>query len=166
MAASEITAAAEGFVRISGLGKVFRREEGSVQVLRNVSITVPNRQFISILGASGCGKTTLLMMLAGLESITSGTIEIARQPVTKPRRDVGIIFQDPTLLPWKTALENVLFPIEIFGLPLAEYRPRVRPCWSWSRSARPCTCARASCPEACASASRSAERLFTRPRFC
>ncbi|HEY4858697.1 MAG TPA: ABC transporter ATP-binding protein [Xanthobacteraceae bacterium] len=126
MAASEITAAAEGFVRISGLGKVFRREEGSVQVLRNVSITVPNRQFISILGASGCGKTTLLMMLAGLESITSGTIEIARQSVTKPRRDVGIIFQDPTLLPWKTALENVLFPIEIFGLPLAEYRPRAQ----------------------------------------
>ena len=126
MTGSEITAAAEGFVRISGLGKVFRREEGSVQVLRNVSITVPNRQFISILGASGCGKTTLLLMLAGLESITSGTIEIARQPVTKPRRDVGIIFQDPTLLPWKTALENVLFPIEIFGLPLAEYRPRAQ----------------------------------------
>ena len=126
MTGSEITAAAEGFVRISGLGKVFRREEGSVQVLRNVSITVPNRQFISILGASGCGKTTLLLMLAGLESITSGTIEIARQPVTKPRRDVGIIFQDPTLLPWKTALENVLFPIEIFGLPLAEYRPMSR----------------------------------------
>ena len=123
MTGSEITAAAEGFVRISGLGKVFRREEGSVQVLRNVSITVPNRQFISILGASGCGKTTLLLMLAGLESIT---IEIARQPVTKPRRDVGIIFQDPTLLPWKTALENVLFPIEIFGLPLAEYRPRAQ----------------------------------------
>src|ERR1700693_2736069 len=113
MTGSEITAAAEGFVRISGLGKVFRREEGSVQVLRNVSIAVPNRQFISILGASGCGKTTLLLMLAGLESITSGTIEIARQPVTKPRRDVGIIFQDPTLLPWKTALENVLFPIEM-----------------------------------------------------
>ena len=65
-------------------------------------------------------------MLAGLESITSGTIEIARRPVTKPRRDVGIIFQDPTLLPWKTALENVLFPIEIFGLPLAEYRPRAQ----------------------------------------
>src|SRR4249920_1285164 len=126
MTGSEITAAAEGFVRISGLGKVFRREEGSVQVLRNVRITVPTRQFISILGASGCGKTTLLLMLAGLESITSGTIEIARQPVTKPRRDVGIIFQDPTLLPWKTALENVLFPIEIFGLPLAEYRPRAQ----------------------------------------
>src|SRR2546429_4911821 len=81
MKGSEITAAAEGFVRISGLGKVFRREQGSVQVLRNVSLTVPNRQFISILGASGCGKTTLLLMLAGLESITSGTIEIARQPV-------------------------------------------------------------------------------------
>ena len=71
-------------------------------------------------------RRTLLMMLAGLEPISSGTIEIAGQPVTEPRRDVGIIFQDPTLLPWKTAMENVLFPIEIFGLPLREYRPRAQ----------------------------------------
>ncbi len=118
--------AAEGFVRISHIGKIFGRETDSVEVLRNVSINVPSRQFISILGASGCGKTTLLMMIAGLESISSGNVEIAGQQVKRPRRDVGIIFQDPTLLPWKTALENVLFPIEIFGLSLAEYRPRAQ----------------------------------------
>jgi NitT/TauT family transport system ATP-binding protein len=118
--------AAEGFVRISSVGKVFRREGPSLEVLRNVSIAVASRQFISILGASGCGKTTLLMMLAGLEPISSGSIEIAGQMVKRPRRDVGIIFQDPTLLPWKTALENVLFPIEIFGLSMSEYRPRAQ----------------------------------------
>lgn len=118
--------AAEGFVRISHIGKIFGRETDSVEVLRNVSINVPSRQFISILGASGCGKTTLLMMIAGLKSISSGNVEIAGQQVKRPRRDVGIIFQDPTLLPWKTALENVLFPIEIFGLSLAEYRPRAQ----------------------------------------
>jgi NitT/TauT family transport system ATP-binding protein len=116
--------AAEGFVRICNVGKMFRRDAGQLEVLRNVSIAVASRQFISILGASGCGKTTLLMMLAGLEPISNGSIEIAGQMVKRPRRDVGIIFQDPTLLPWKTALENVLFPIEIFGLSLREYRPR------------------------------------------
>jgi NitT/TauT family transport system ATP-binding protein len=126
MTAPKVVPAAEGFARISNLGKIFRREADSVEVLRNVSITVPSRQFISILGASGCGKTTLLMMLAGLETISSGVIEIGGHPVRNPRRDVGIIFQDPTLLPWKTALENVLFPIEIFGLSMAEYRPRAK----------------------------------------
>jgi NitT/TauT family transport system ATP-binding protein len=85
---------------------------------------VTARQFISILGPSGCGKSTLLMMLAGLEPISSGAIEIAGDAVRTPRRDVGIIFQDPTLLPWKTALDNVLFPIEIFGLPVHRYQGR------------------------------------------
>ncbi len=126
MAAANMAPAEESFVRILHVGKVFRREAHAIEVMRNVSINVPGRQFISILGASGCGKTTLLMMIAGLEAISSGNIEIAGQPVRKPRRDVGIIFQDPTLLPWKTALENVLFPIEIFGLSLAEYRPRAQ----------------------------------------
>jgi NitT/TauT family transport system ATP-binding protein len=124
MMASNIAPVGEGFVRISNVGKIFRREADSIEVLRKVSINVPSRQFISILGASGCGKTTLLMMTAGLEAISSGSIEIAKQRMRRPRRDVGIIFQDPTLLPWKTALQNVLFPIEIFGLSLAEYRPR------------------------------------------
>jgi NitT/TauT family transport system ATP-binding protein len=112
------------FVRIAKIAKTFRGAGGSFEALRDVSIDVASRQFISILGASGCGKTTLLMMLAGLESISAGTIEIAGQAVQRPRRDVGIIFQDPTLLPWKTAMENILFPIEIFGLSKNEYRPR------------------------------------------
>jgi NitT/TauT family transport system ATP-binding protein len=120
----EPTASSDGFVRISGVGKTYGRGGGSVEVLRNVSIQVPSRQFISILGASGCGKSTLLMMLAGLEPIGSGSIEIGGQAVSAPRRDVGVVFQDPTLLLWKSALENVLFPIEIFGLSMNEYRRR------------------------------------------
>jgi NitT/TauT family transport system ATP-binding protein len=117
-------ASAEAFVRIAGVGKMFGGAGVSIEVLRDIDINVASRQFTSILGASGCGKTTLLMMLAGLEPISAGTIDIDGHAVRRPRRDVGIIFQDPTLLPWKTALENVLFPIEIFGLSLDEYRPR------------------------------------------
>jgi NitT/TauT family transport system ATP-binding protein len=115
---------AKTIVRLNKVGKSYRSEGLTSEVLRNVSIEVPERQFISILGPSGCGKSTMLMMLAGLEPVTTGTIEIAGQSVRAPRRDVGIIFQDPTLLPWKSALENVLFPIEIFGLACEHYRAR------------------------------------------
>jgi NitT/TauT family transport system ATP-binding protein len=124
MLASTQKTSVDAFVRLAKVGKSFLSEGGTLEVLRNVNIDVANRQFISILGPSGCGKSTLLMMLAGLEPISSGSIEIAGQPVRTPRRDVGIIFQDPTLLPWKTALENVLFPIEIYGLPFDKYRAR------------------------------------------
>lgn len=121
---AELAGVLGDFVRIEGVGKTYAAEEGDLEALRNVSFNVSSRQFISILGASGCGKSTLLMMAAGLESISSGEIAIGGQVVRSPRRDVGIIFQDPTLLPWKSALENVLFPIEIFGLSYSEYRPR------------------------------------------
>ena len=118
------TCTTNGMVRFSGVCKTYRGEGRSLEVLRNLSIEVPDRQFISIVGPSGCGKSTLLMMLAGLEPLSRGSIEIAGNTVKSPRRDVGIIFQDPTLLPWKSAIENVIFPIEIFGLPLEKYRLR------------------------------------------
>jgi NitT/TauT family transport system ATP-binding protein len=74
---------------------------------------VNSGDFVSIIGPSGCGKSTLLMMIAGLEKPTEGTISIAGQLVSGPSTTTGIMFQDSTLLPWKTALENVLFPIQI-----------------------------------------------------
>ncbi|WP_340138258.1 ATP-binding cassette domain-containing protein, partial [Stenotrophomonas maltophilia] len=74
-----------------------------------------------MLGPSGCGKSTLLMMIAGLEKPTAGTISLLGSPVVNPRRDIGIIFQDATLLPWKSTLENVLFPIQILKLPMEKY---------------------------------------------
>src|SRR5947209_12897911 len=114
----------DAFVRLKNVGKSFRSEGAMLEVLRNISIEVADRQFISIIGPSGCGKSTLLMMLAGLEPVSSGSIEIGGQAMRAPRRDVGVIFQDPTLLPWKSALENVLFPIEIFGLSFAKYQAR------------------------------------------
>jgi len=124
MLAPPAQSSGEAFVRLLKVGKSFQSEGGLLEVLRNIDIDVADRQFISILGPSGCGKSTLLMMLAGLEPLSSGSIEIAGQAVHAPRRDVGVIFQDPTLLPWKTALENVLFPLEIYRLPIGQYRAR------------------------------------------
>jgi NitT/TauT family transport system ATP-binding protein len=111
-------------MRIDGVRKIYAGRGERLEALREISFDVRRHEFISILGASGCGKSTLLMMIAGLEPISGGGIVIDGQPVSRPRRDVGVIFQDATLLPWKTALENVLLPIEVFGHPVRHFRAR------------------------------------------
>jgi NitT/TauT family transport system ATP-binding protein len=101
-----------------------RKVYGDLEVIRNVSLNVAASEFVSILGPSGCGKTTLLMMVAGLVRQTEGEIFINGEPVTGPRREVGVVFQQPALLPWRTVLDNVLLPIEFLKLPRAKYRQR------------------------------------------
>lgn len=113
-------------VRIADVGKVYRGRQGPVQAVTSASLDVARGEFVSLLGPSGCGKSTLLMMIAGLERPTRGAIVLDGSPVVTPRRDVGIVFQDATLLPWKTVLENVLFPVRILRLPVERYRERAR----------------------------------------
>jgi len=105
--------ASPNFVSIQAAGKIYNPGPNQVEAVSPISIDIPKGQFVSILGPSGCGKSTLLMMIAGLEAATQGRICIDGAVVREPRNEVGIIFQDPTLLPWKTALDNVLFPIRI-----------------------------------------------------
>ena len=81
-------------------------------------------EFVSILGPSGCGKSTLLMIVGGLLPITSGTVEIGSEHVSGPRRDTGVVFQAPVLMPWRSIVKNVMFPIESLGLSQLEYRER------------------------------------------
>jgi NitT/TauT family transport system ATP-binding protein len=107
-------------VRVRGIRKVF----DELEAIRDVSLDVANGEFISLLGPSGCGKSTLLMMIAGLQFPTSGEVMLAGTPVTGPRRDVGVVFQNPVLLPWRSVLDNVLLPIELLRLPVDEYRAR------------------------------------------
>jgi NitT/TauT family transport system ATP-binding protein len=112
--------AASPVLRIKDARKVYR----DLEVIRNVSLNVAASDFVSILGPSGCGKTTLLMMVAGLVERTEGEISINGEPVTGPRREVGVVFQQPVLLPWRTVLDNVLLPIELLKLPRPKYRQR------------------------------------------
>ena len=112
------------YIAAQGISKTYQTRSGPVHAVAGAHFVASEGQFISLLGPSGCGKSTLLMMLAGLEQPTSGTLRLAGEPVTGPRRDTGIIFQDATLLPWKSVLENVLFPLEILRLPISEYRDR------------------------------------------
>lgn len=97
-------------IRFDRLGKVFEARSGRTEALRDVSFEVARHEFVSILGPSGCGKSTLLRMIASLLKPTSGSVEVFGLPVETPRDDVGIVFQKPTLLPWATVEDNVVFP--------------------------------------------------------
>jgi len=93
--------------------KIYGRGTNAFEAVHAATFCVEKGEFVSLLGPSGCGKSTLLMMIAGLESITGGRVLAGGTPVDEPRAEIGIVFQDPTLLPWKTALQNILFPIEM-----------------------------------------------------
>src|ERR1700678_1568168 len=118
------TAAQEPLVSVANVQKTYFTRQAPVQAVASASVNVAHGEFVSLLGPSGCGKSTLLMMIAGLEQPTGGSILLGGSPVKEPRREIGVIFQDATLLPWKSALENVLFPARILKLPIQVYRER------------------------------------------
>jgi NitT/TauT family transport system ATP-binding protein len=93
--------------------KTFRKADVEVEVLRNVSIEVPNGEFVSIVGASGCGKTTFLRILDGLIRPSAGTVAINGKDVTSPGADRGFVFQQDGLMPWRTVKANVLLGLEV-----------------------------------------------------
>lgn len=105
-------------IEVLNVSKSFRRRPGlpSFEALRAVDLTITPGQFISFVGPSGCGKSTLLKLIGGLIDATAGRISIGGSDVKAPRRDVGMMFQTPVLFPWRTVLENILLPIEVFGL--------------------------------------------------
>jgi NitT/TauT family transport system ATP-binding protein len=96
-------------IHIAALEKWFKTRSGeTVNALTNVDLDIREGEFISVVGPSGCGKTTLLRILAGLEIASSGVIQCDGEQVAGPRPDVGVVFQQATLLPWNTVLTNVL----------------------------------------------------------
>ena len=101
-------------IELRHVEQVFRPLDGDdVVALRDVSLGVKRDEFVAIVGPSGCGKSTLLRLIAGLLRPTSGEVTIDGAPVREPRQDTGIVFQNPTLLPWATVTDNVLFPLRL-----------------------------------------------------
>lgn len=95
------------------VGKTFNDEQkGSFEVFSGIDLDIEENQFVSLLGPSGCGKSTLLSMVAGLEEVTSGSIELEGNPIKKAGPDRGMVFQQPSLFPWLNVKENVLFPLK------------------------------------------------------
>jgi NitT/TauT family transport system ATP-binding protein len=120
-----MTNPAPPLIEISGVTKQFRSRSGTLlDALSSTSLAIHRKQFVCIVGPSGCGKSTLLRMIAGLETATSGAIKINDVPVRGPRRDIGLIFQSPVLLPWRSILKNVLVPAEVLGMNRASSRSR------------------------------------------
>jgi NitT/TauT family transport system ATP-binding protein len=115
------------YIEVTEVNKIYRSGSAeAVEAVSSVSFSVPRGQFVAVLGPSGCGKSTLLMMVGGLEAVTAGHIAVGGMPMTGPRTSIGVMFQDSTLLPWKSALDNVLFPIRILKRPLDAYRDDAR----------------------------------------
>ncbi|WP_432955640.1 ABC transporter ATP-binding protein [Micromonospora haikouensis] len=113
-------------IRLSGVSRTFDGRAGRVEALRGIDLDVAEGEFVAVLGRSGCGKSTLLRMIAGLLPATAGEITVAGTPITRPRRDIAMLFQRPALLPWRSVLDNVLLPVEIFGWRRAGHRERAR----------------------------------------
>lgn len=112
-------------VSVDGVSKTFREGEEAVQALDNVDFEVDAGEFVCIVGPSGCGKTTLFRIIAGLEEATSGQVLLSGKPVTEPTPDLGIVFQEYHLFPWRTVRGNIGFGLEQKGISDEERRARV-----------------------------------------
>ena len=134
----------EPLVTLSRIGKTY---SNGTEALRDVDLTIGRAEFVSLLGPSGCGKSTILRLIAGLGDLSSGRIEWAGGAVDT-KRDIGFVFQEPTLMPWATVADNVWLPLKLAasdGAPPATGSPRR---WRWSISRGSRTPIRASCPAA------------------
>jgi NitT/TauT family transport system ATP-binding protein len=91
----------------------YGRGAAAVRVIDDVTLDIARGEFIAVVGPSGCGKSSLMKLISGLHPPLGGSLTVEGTPVAGPLRSVGMAFQNPNLLPWRTALENVLLPLEI-----------------------------------------------------
>jgi len=112
-------------VRLEGLGKRYETRQGeAVEALDVIDTAVAPGEFVSVVGPSGCGKSTLLMLIAGLVPPSAGRIVLGNEEIRRPHPAIGVVFQTDLLLYWRTALDNVLLPIEIKKRSVADHRGR------------------------------------------
>ena len=103
-------------IDVHGVRKTYKTLDGDVEAIRDATFRVESGELVAVVGPSGCGKSTLLKMVAGLIPYDEGSIQVAGVPAQAANPDVGIMLQSPVLFPWRTVLENVLLPTEVFGM--------------------------------------------------
>jgi NitT/TauT family transport system ATP-binding protein len=114
------------FISVEKVSKRYRSRGGPIQALGAVDLGIEDSEFISIVGPSGCGKSTLLMIMRGLTTASTGSVRIGDRKVTGPYTDLGIVFQQDTLLDWRNVLQNVMLQADIRGLPRPAMEKRTR----------------------------------------
>jgi len=112
-------------IEFKGVKKVFGSGDDAVHAFGPVDLTVEEGDFISLLGPSGCGKSTLMLMTSGLLDATEGSVTIGGNIVSKPQTDIGIMFQDNTLVPWRTVRGNIELQLEMRGQDPAEHAEKI-----------------------------------------
>jgi len=113
-------------MRVEHVSLAFRDGAGDVEALEDVSLSVASGEFLTLLGPSGGGKSTLLRIMAGLLSPTQGHVFLDGVELTSPTRQIGFVFQSANLMPWRSVLRNVALPLEIAGMPAQEREARAR----------------------------------------
>ena len=121
-----LSRAADGqpLIRIQGIRKSYRTPSGPLRALDPVDLNIDAGEFVTFIGKSGCGKTTLLNIVGGLIRASGGEVTIAGRRVDRPSRDIGYVFQHAVMLRWRNVLDNLLLPIELFGLRRSDYVER------------------------------------------
>jgi NitT/TauT family transport system ATP-binding protein len=109
---------------LKGLSKRFFSRDRVIDAIKDISIDIESGEFITMVGPSGCGKSTILNIVSGLMQPTQGSVEIEGKPVTGVTRDVGYVTQQHNLMPWRTLIDNVAFPLEVAGVGKSERHDR------------------------------------------
>jgi NitT/TauT family transport system ATP-binding protein len=113
-------------VKAEGITKRFGSGDKEMVALSGLNLEVQEGEFLSLLGPSGCGKSTALNIMGGLLTATEGTITFGGEPLTEPSRKIGMMFQQAVMFPWRTTLQNVLLPVEIFGENKKQFIPKAQ----------------------------------------
>lgn len=114
-------------LEVRNVSKTFHTRDGqAVHALDEIDLTVNEGEFVSVIGPSGCGKSTLFNIIGGLQADFDGRVEVEGEPIRGPHRQIGMVFQEESTFPWRTALRNVELPMEIAGVPASERRERAR----------------------------------------
>jgi NitT/TauT family transport system ATP-binding protein len=113
-------------LEVKGVFKLFQVNGNRMEALKNINLDIEENEFVCFIGPSGCGKTTLLRIIAGLEEASSGEILIEGQPIKGPGPERGMVFQEYSLFPWRTVLDNVAFGLELKGISKDERHEKAR----------------------------------------
>ncbi|MFT4775040.1 MAG: NitT/TauT family transport system ATP-binding protein [Pontimonas sp.] len=116
----------ESIISVEGVTKLFGSGEKEMVALSGLNLEVQEGEFLSLLGPSGCGKSTALNIMGGLLQASEGTVTFDGGQVTEPSRNIGMMFQQAVMFPWRTTLDNVLLPVEVFGEKKKDFIPKAK----------------------------------------